>query len=78
MDYPPDQSSFLKKVISKIPEEWRNFGFALEIDPGHLEDIDNNCKDSKIRFQKVFGKWKTDIKRPFTWETVLTVLNQKH
>lgn len=76
MDYPPDQSSFLNKVISKIPTEWRRFGFALEIDTEYLDDIENSCKDTRTCFEKVFGNWKKDPKRPFTWETVLDVLKE--
>ena len=49
------------------------FGIMLDIEPAILAGI--NKPNSEECFTEVYKIWKANAKRPFTWKTVLTVLN---
>ena len=60
-------------VSKKIPSRWHTFGIMLDIEPAILDGF--NKPNPEECFTEVYKTWKANAKRPFTWRTVLTVLN---
>ena len=62
-------------IVSKIPHKWFEFGSALAITPPQLEEIKENHPRNRNRaFADVIKIWQTENTHPFTWETLMIVL----
>ena len=57
-------------VISQLSSKWYKVGLALELTPGQLNDIEGNHQG----ISDVFQIWEDSGKKPFTWQTLLSVL----
>ena len=62
-------------IISQIPFKWFEFGSALAITPPQIEEIkENHPSNTNRAFADVIQIWQTEKTRPFTWETLMMVL----
>ena len=57
-------------VIPWLSSKWCEVGLALELTPDQLNDIEDNHKGISDAFQI----WEDSGKKPFTWQTLLSVL----
>lgn len=71
---PPSIAEFLNKVASQIPAKWRLFAHSLDLNVD-LDGINQkHPQDPTECFMTVFLTWKKSQSLPFTWETVVKVL----
>ena len=62
-------------IVSQIPQKWFEFGSALTITPPQMEEIkENHSSNGPSAFVDVIQIWQTKYPRPFTWETLIVVL----
>ena len=62
-------------IVSQIPLKWYEFGSALAITPPQMEEIkENHPSNGNRAFADVIQIWQTEKTRPFTWETLMMVL----
>ena len=62
-------------IVSQIPRKWFEFGSAIAITPPQMEEIKENHSSNENRaFADVIQIWQTEYPRPFTWETLVMVL----
>ena len=62
-------------IVSQIPLKWFEFGSALAITPPQMEEIkENHPSNGNNAFVDVIKIWQTEKPRPFTWETLMMVL----
>ena len=62
-------------IVSEIPLKWFEFGSALAITPPQMEEIkENHSSNENSAFADVIQIWQTEYPRPFTWETLVMVL----
>ena len=62
-------------IVSEIPLKWYEFGSALAITPPQMEEIKENHPSNENRaFADVIQIWQTEEPRPFTFETLVMVL----
>ena len=62
-------------IGSQIPLKWFEFGSALAITPPQMEEIkENHPSNTNQAFADVIQIWQTEYPRPFTWETLVMVL----
>ena len=73
-DKVPSQFEFSELVIAKLPSMWRQFGFCLEITKSELDAIQDCGGRPSDHFTDVFSLWKQTERRPFSWQTVVEVL----
>ena len=72
---PPSTVEFLNKVAAKIPAKWRMFAFNVNIECNALDEIELKYRHLPTEcFMHVFEIWKKSQSPPFTWETVIEVL----
>ena len=65
----------MNHIVSKIPHKWYEFGSAVAITPPQLEEIKENHPSNRNRaFADVIEIWQTKKTCPFTWETLMMVL----
>ena len=57
-------------VIPRLSSKWYEVGLALELTPDQLNDIEDNHQG----ISDVFQIWEDSGKKPFTWQTLLSVL----
>ena len=63
-------------VAKKIPTKWYEIGMQLEIDIPTLERFEQQTSDQVRLYSKVFDQWKREQKVPFTWETIISTLEE--
>ena len=62
-------------IVSQIPHKWYEFGCALAITPPQMEEIkENHSSNGNRAFADVIQIWQTEEPYPFTWETLVMVL----
>ena len=62
-------------IVSEIPYKWYEFGSALAITPPQMEEIkENHPSNGNRAFADVIQIWQTEEPRPFTWETLVMIL----
>ena len=71
---PPSTAAFVNKVAGRIPAKWKLFAYNLDIEDDTLDAIELKYHDPIDCFMKVFRAWKKNPSLPFTWETVIKVL----
>ena len=72
---PPSTAAFLNKVATQIPAKWKLFAYNLNIDDDVLDEIElKHSRDPTECFMNVFRAWKKARSPPFTWATVIKVL----
>lgn len=79
LDSRPDTMLFTKAVSSKIKTKWFAFGRCLEIPHGELKSWEmTNRGMQDVCFFEVLHYWENNEPQPFTWRTVLKVLESLH
>ena len=65
----------MNEVAAKIPSKWRVVGLQLGLKHGELDGIAANCSnDTSHCYSKVFEHWKNSKTCPYTWLTIVDVL----
>ena len=62
-------------VAAEIPSKWKIFGIQLDIPNDILETYPSH--NSTECFIQVFSTWKRNSSPPYTWETVINVLESR-
>lgn len=79
LDSRPDTMLFVKAVSSKIKTKWFVFGRCLGIPHGELKSWDMTNRGMQDEcFLEVLHYWENNEPQPFTWRTVLKVLESLH
>ena len=63
-------------VAKKIPTKWYEIGIQLEIDIPTLKTFTAQSNDQVQLWSMVFDQWKREQKVPFTWETIISTLEE--
>ena len=63
-------------VAKKIPTKWYEIGMQLEIKVSALEGFEQQTTNQVRLYSKVFDQWEKEQKVPFTWETILSTLEE--
>ena len=63
-------------VAKKIPTKWYEIGMQLEIEIPTLEGFEQQTSGQVRLYSKVFDQWKREQKVPFTWETIISTLEE--
>lgn len=69
----PQLSDLMNHVAIKILPKWQEFGIALDLALGDLQCL--RILEPQQRFTSIFNKWKEQVTKPYTWLTVIDVLN---
>ena len=72
----PSIPKLMSLVAKKIPTKWYNIGIQLEIEIPTLEAFEQQTSDQQRLFSKVFAQWRKEEKVPFTWETIISTLEE--
>ena len=70
----------LLDYISQVETKWMDIGLKLEIKPHVLDRIKCDFANDGVRMLsvKVLQEWQKNIKPPFTWATIIGVLNSEY
>lgn len=72
-DKPPKLKDLLNKVAAKCENKWELVGIQLDLEPSKLGSFK---RDSCIHcFKEVFQLWEKKGDPPYTWDTIIDVLN---
>ena len=63
-------------VAKKIPTKSYEIGIQLEIDIPTLKTFTAQSNDPVQLWSMVFDQWKREQKVPFTWETIISTLEE--
>ena len=75
LDSEPELPDLMNEVAAEIPCKWRDLGLQLGVSQGVLDGIAaSRPEDINNRFSDVFTKWKNQNSPPYTWSTVVHVL----
>ena len=72
----PKFSKLMSLVAKKMPTKWYGIGMQLDIEVSTLEAFEQQTSDQGRLYSKVFDQWKREQKVPFTWETIITILEE--
>ena len=64
----------MDRVATKTKLKWFQVGIQLEIDPTTLEVFETQSQDPMRCYSNVFTMWKKERKHPYTWATIIEVL----
>ena len=71
----PKVSELMNDVAAKAPDQWMNFGTMLDIDSSVLDSLKARHNADPIAcYRDVFTQWKAITTPPYTWETVVEIL----
>jgi len=75
----PELGDLMNEIATKIPERWREVGIGLGLVDSDIKRIESDVPTHKsyICYMEVFGMWKNQITKPYTWETILRTLQTK-
>lgn len=58
--------------------KWKEIAIELELSSTEIDRIAMECRDSiQECFRRVFDRWQRDSRRPFTWDTIIAVLESQ-
>ena len=63
-------------VAKKIPTKWYEIGMQQEIKVPTLEGFEQQTTNPVRLYSKVFDQWEKEQKVPFTWETIISTLEE--
>ena len=61
-------------VAAVISHKWKEVAIQLEMTRGERESINTEESEPQRRFMAVMEHWERSCKQPYTWDTILTVL----
>ena len=62
-------------VAAIIPHKWKQVAIQLDLSWGKMKAIERNEHECFDRFIAVLDQWKQSDSQPYTWKTIVTVLN---
>ena len=72
----PELSDLMNEVASNISAKWREISIQLGLTLNDQECFADATGDNAMKcFALVFNAWKSRATRPYTWSTVIEVLN---
>ena len=72
----PELSDLMNDVASKVSAKWRCISIQLGLTFNDQECFADATGDNAMKcFALVFNAWKSRATRPYTWSTVIEVLN---
>ena len=74
----PKIPELITLVAKKIPTKWYELGIQLEIDIATLRTFEAQTSDPVELWSVVFDQWRKEQKVPFTWETIITTLEEAY
>ena len=78
LGYEPKDIDLLNEVAAEIPTLWREMGLELGLSHHHLDCIETEQNRKQIRcFGEVLRSWREQQTAPYTWETIIQVLQTK-
>ena len=72
----PKTSKLISLVAKKVPTKWYEIGSQLDIETSTLDTFETKTDDHVRLWIKVFDQWKREQKVPFTWETIISTLEE--
>ena len=74
----PSTADLMLYVAQKIPTMWYRVGILLDVETTTLDTFEKEVADhDQVRLCiKVFQQWKKEVKVPFTWETIVGILER--
>ena len=70
----PELDDLMNHVAAKTKNSWYQVGIQLKIDLTALNEIDTHSSDAMRCYTNVFAEWKRANKLPYTWATIIKVL----
>ena len=71
----PEFSDLMNEVAAKKPNKWRDIGIQLGLTPNELSSFSLTCfGNPNPCFTAIFTAWKDRGTRPYTWATIIEVL----
>lgn len=71
----PDSLSLLKHVAVKAPDQFEFIALELGFEDPEINIIQSKYNnDSRKCFREIFQKWKQRTTPPYTWETIINIL----
>ena len=70
----PDLLSLLEDVAVKAPDKFKYIGLKLGFSNSELNAIKMECNSIQDCFCEIFQKWEERTSPPYTWETMIDVL----
>ena len=64
----------MNQVAAKTKIKWFQVGIQLKIDSTTLEVFETKSQDPMRCYSMVFTEWKKQGKRPYTWATIIEIL----
>ena len=75
---PPAMSVLMNRVAPNAASNWEKIGISLEIPYSDIKTISRNkTADAVLCLAEVFDMWKKRGSPPYTWTTIISVLNAK-
>ena len=72
----PELSDLMNEVASKVSAKWKQISIQLGLTPNDEECFMASTPNDPIHcLTSVFKVWKKRAKKPYTWSTVIEVLN---
>ena len=62
-------------VARKIPTKWYQVGVLLDIETATLDAFAEKTKGQVRLWIMVFDQWKREQNVPYTWETIISILD---
>ena len=70
----PSLFPLLCKEVIPSTNKWRAIGIQLQLQPTEINRMTLDCHDEENCFIKVLEAWQRKGSPPFTWETIISVL----
>ncbi|XP_019863526.1 PREDICTED: uncharacterized protein LOC109592540 [Amphimedon queenslandica] len=71
----PSIRELMEEVAAKAPKEWIKIGTMLDIDQHVLDGFKSQYSPDLMEcYRAVFNHWKDTVPRPYTWATIVKVL----
>ena len=70
---PPDEHDLLE-LLADTCCKWYLIGKSFKVPTNTLQSIERSSNDDKIRLSKVIDEWNATQLLPFTWETVISAM----
>ena len=64
----------MNRVAAPCRDQWELVGVQLDIDESQLSSIRLSSRTDLQRFKKVFDLWRRKDSPPYTWDTIINVL----
>ena len=72
----PNLPDLMTHVAGKTPTKWYEVGIQLNIEISTLDAFEEQTKNQKRLYSKVFDQWKKEKKLPYTWDTIVNALEK--